>query len=597
MNKKQSFGKILMESLTKEQMVLLLDIILSEQDLSGFIDEFKNADPDLALTVEKIINPGLGEPGKLPVSATASDKRIMELWADLWREWEDIVQEVGDEEGEYMVQDEHWEPPYFDGYALASDLDRVAESMLEMIDDVFELVDHNDLFQDSLEEIGLNIDSYPEWLGVCDHEGCDLGRESTLCLLKWVWLALQNQEQPGIDFLRRIFQLDEAHQMVCLDPGTVFDFFSSLPDEIRRDVYSGLGEDPESYGIDNIGSKWHRIHHYMEEQYDIAGYLETCREHLSENWHYGKPLINDAIGNDDYPRADNILERTFASYLRKKGEKPWHPETALLSHRPGWYSQHSGEIAELLDTWEKVSEKLDNPLRKTACKFQAIIVRTPNDWEAVIGCYNSMGNAGLRQSLQPLLDTWKKTMVKDSTYHYDYSSRKPSPSETWVDWLIEALTDIDGRREWFIGKLLTWLEALDNQPKEFEDQWNWLAVFTMDAPGKEKWKKQYPALFRAAFPLSNVKSDLALSRKKALKTISAGESFEQAIEVWKKQFFRLVPDPSKSSKSQYQIHASWMKALFELNRKDYDTLLDDWRKRHGRRKNLWRDMRGEGLPV
>ena len=51
----------------------------------------------------------------------------MEYWSSLWRNYDDIISEVGDEEGKYAVQDHHWEEPYFDGGSLALDLEPIAK--------------------------------------------------------------------------------------------------------------------------------------------------------------------------------------------------------------------------------------------------------------------------------------------------------------------------------------------------------------------------------------------------------------------------------------------------------------------------------------
>jgi hypothetical protein len=56
-------------------------------------------------------------------------------------------------------------------------------------------------------------------------------------------------------------------------------------------------------------------------------------------------------------------------------------------------------------------------------------------------------------------------------------------------------------------------------------------------------------------------------------------------------------DPANAYKSDYNDHALWCKAVHELNQKTYNALLSRWRKKHNRRRNLWRDMKAVGLPV
>jgi len=68
-------------------------------------------------------------------------------------------------------------------------------------------------------------------------------------------------------------------------------------------------------------------------------------------------------------------------------------------------------------------------------------------------------------------------------------------------------------------------------------------------------------------------------------------------ELWKNRLSHIVPDPKVVCKSDYANHAQWMKALYELSRESYDRVLAEWREKHKRRRNLWRDMKSNGLPI
>jgi hypothetical protein len=70
-----------------------------------------------------------------------------------------------------------------------------------------------------------------------------------------------------------------------------------------------------------------------------------------------------------------------------------------------------------------------------------------------------------------------------------------------------------------------------------------------------------------------------------------------AMDVWKEHLHLIVPDPANTYKSDYTDHAFWRKAVHELNQKTYNALLSRWRKKHHRRRNLWRDMKAVGLAV
>ena len=156
-DKKIKIGKLLMESLTAEQIACMLEVVASAGGLKSLMDDFIKADPDMAATIDKILKGGRSTADGKTESRLASHKRTMEYWNSLWRHWHEIVAEVGDEEGKYAVQDHHWEEPYFDGFTLASDLEPIARDMLGLIDDVYNSVEDPELFIEALEDIEESI--------------------------------------------------------------------------------------------------------------------------------------------------------------------------------------------------------------------------------------------------------------------------------------------------------------------------------------------------------------------------------------------------------------------------------------------------------
>ena len=55
--------------------------------------------------------------------------KIREEWERAWGEWESCVSESGDEDGQYVVREHHWEEPYLDASSLAGDLEPIAARM------------------------------------------------------------------------------------------------------------------------------------------------------------------------------------------------------------------------------------------------------------------------------------------------------------------------------------------------------------------------------------------------------------------------------------------------------------------------------------
>lgn len=592
---KYHIGKLMLESLTKDQIACLLDVVLSAVGIDRYVDRLKKADPDMAATVNRILKMAHDKGRKTPIDRVASDQRTVEYWNSLWTHWDSMISEVGDEEGKYAVQDRHWEPPYFDGSALADDLERIAGDMLPLIDDVYDLVDNPDLFFDVLDEIDSSISSYPEWMGVEHDEGCTLEVNATHCVLKWLWLSSQNDAHPGKAFLDKVYEIEDHCNLVGLDPNACVDFFEELPGEVCREIYDCFKKDDRRNHLENVYSCWHRINHLYEERFDPARYLETCRKHLAEDWRYGQPLIDDALNQADYQKAEILLEQTFSSYLHEGGKTRWYPEKSLLlDERHYFHEGNEEDVSRLLELWAGVSKKLGNTKRWTASELQSVIFRNPEDWNAIIAEYKRQRNPEVKSALYPLFTKWQTEMARRSIRYFMDS---PMPSDTWIHWLIEAELDVTGRREWFMEKLNAWLAYLREDRKAFQKQWPLLARLTKDISERSKLNKQYPTFFKVVLPEDSGMSLLDKVRCSALQDMGGDSCLSIAMEVWKKRLRSILPDPAKAYKSDYSHHAQWMKALYELSPDAYYGILAQWQKKHKRRRNLWRDMRAHHLPV
>lgn len=590
---KQKIGELLMTSLTSDQITSLLDVVFLKTDVYQYMDRFKKTDPDMAETVQNFLNMRDEQIKRPKTLRIASNQRIIEHWNSLWRHWYDIVSEVGDEEGKYAVQEAHWEPPYFDGSLLADDLEPISSDMLGLVDEVYEFIDEPDLFFEALEVISDNILSYPEWMGAESYEGCSLEKNATRCVLKWLWLSIQNDSNPGKAFLDKADKIEVSFEMVGLDDNECIDFFANLPKEVCQEIYLRLNKSSQQYNLENIYSRWHKLHHIYEETFDSAKYLETCKNHLAGYWGYGLPLVKDAFENGDNESAEAYLEKTFSSYLRIRDVTIWYPETSLLQSKSYYHSSDEREtVSELLEIWESVSDKMDNPKRSTAARLQSIIFWFPEDWNRIISEYRRISNSEVRKVIEPLFCEWKDRMAKQSVRH---DSSKAS-LDTWIHWLIDAELDKTGKKEGFRSKLENWLNQLNKNNNAFKNQWQTLARLTKDLPNRDNIKNQYPTFFEEVLP-GKASSDLGKARLARLKKMDAGVYTSTITEIWKKHLHHVIPDPSNAHKSEYTTHARWMKALYELDRDEYHRMLKQWRSKHNRRRNLWRDMKAQKLPL
>ena len=108
-DKETTIGHLFLESLTKDQIACMLEVVASAWDLKSLMDEFMRADPDMATTVGEVLKEVRAKTDWKTKSRPVSHKRTMEYWNSLWRQWHEILADIGDEEGKYAVQDHHWE--------------------------------------------------------------------------------------------------------------------------------------------------------------------------------------------------------------------------------------------------------------------------------------------------------------------------------------------------------------------------------------------------------------------------------------------------------------------------------------------------------
>jgi len=592
---KSTIGQLLVKSLTSEQIADLLTVVSGSIDLNQYMDQYTKMDSDMAATVKKILAADKGSGGRGEAKPSVSLKRTMEFWDSLWRQFDDIIGELGDEDGKYAVQDNHWEEPYFDGSSVASDLEPIAKDMLNLIENVYTEVNDPDLFLNALQKMEDQIGLYPEWMGVEHGEPCILEESMTQCILKWLWISSQEGRNPGRRFAEKAISLGNDFQMVALDEKEMTGFFTQLPDDISREVYDFLEEGVHGANLDNTYSAWHQIHHDFEQRFEPRKHLESCRKYLEKNWRYGKPLVDDALSHKNYREAESFLVKTFSSYLSGYRKKIWFPETSLIRTETRLrFNEGEKDITLLLNTWGDVAMRLNQHGRSAAAKFQGVVSDAPEKWTTVLTAFRRLSESDPEGALAPLFVQWKNEMAARSYPHFMDSNKI---TDTWIHWLIDAQLDVKNKKRWFLGKLDAWLSNLKDDTTTFKKQWRWLVPLTEDLPQYRKIAEKYPVFWKTVFQKSGSKDDLTVSRRSSLKDMNPDPFFKNVLAVWQKQLRHVVPDPADVHKSDYDQHARWAQALFELNKDEYGALITRWRKKHDRRRNLWRDLRARDLPV
>src|ERR1051325_1213686 len=296
-----SVGARLRAALTDEEIQVLLELAAEAGHLQAMDDRLRSADPDLADTVRRT----LLEPGAQS-ETVASSRKTIEIWDELWGVWTDHIAEVGDEKGPYANHEEHWHPPYLDHGALAEDLEEAAGPLSEWMDRAFPLVKEPDLFLESLAEIDRNVRSLPDWFQPVD-QSFVLGPRAGACVLRWTWLGLAGQSGPGQKLVDLLCGLEIPGQHSELERDACCRFLVELPEEVCREIHAYLQEPQFVEKFANLRSVWHRIQHEFENRFDPAAHLRTCEEQIGRDWHYGEPLIADAISRQDFRAAEKFI--------------------------------------------------------------------------------------------------------------------------------------------------------------------------------------------------------------------------------------------------------------------------------------------------
>ncbi|MCX6928817.1 MAG: hypothetical protein NT154_37235 [Verrucomicrobia bacterium] len=587
-------GKQLVAALTGEQIEHLLDVVARTGALEKLDAQFQAADPDLAQTVRALLGSTKPTVAASPED-TVSNQKAIETWDELWGQWDGHVSEVGDEKGDYAIQENDWDPPYFDPTALADDLEKVAQPMLEWLDRIFPLVKEPDLFAQAIEEIDENIGTYPDWMQGGD-DFCGLGPLATECVLRWTWSACEGHPTRGQEFLQRIHRLGQESKRVGLNTEACFKFFTALPAEYCREIHACLGAEEYTEVRENTRSVWHRIHHHLEQDIDPTAHLRSCETHLPSNWHYGEALIADALGRKDYAQAEHWVERTFASFLGLTEAGAWRPEDSLLPPAAQFYygSAASDNTRKLLAQWEEIAVKRKATLRVASCRLQRAVYTAPAYWPEVLRAFEEFQQQGGAGKVgEKLFAEWRDRMASACDYH---DGQKPRLVDSWVTWLIEARRAPATRTHQLVEHLDVWFECFAKHASFFGQQWRSLALLTRVLPGASQVKERYPTFYaQVLVPSLGLDPKLEQSLREAFAALAAAVAQLDPMPIWEKHLHALVPSPERTG-SNYREQALWMKALGEVNQTAYDKLLTNWQVVYRRRRNLWAEMKALKLP-
>lgn len=573
---KKVFGKQLIEALTIDEVIQLLDGLLSSMDKKHIKQILSNLNNE---NIENITSQLLFSD---KLTKVVSDNKFFQEWRELWTSWDNCVSKLGDEEGAYAYQDNHWETPYFNSNDFAEDLEKIAAKMLPFLDRISQMQEEDEeIFEEALQEIGSGIMEYPEWMGA-EYADCYLSLSVTECMVKWAWLNTDSIEM----FLNNLIKTEDGLNFINLDGQGYINCLNALSENDQKKIYDYINKNKDTPAWkERLYDKyciWHQIYHNFSSLFDQTSHLETCRNMLPENWEYGIPLIKDCLDNDRLAEAEKFSRQTINSFLGRKEKKPWNPEKSLLiSEMKYLHASPSRSIIELIKNWMDIADKINMPSKVNALKLQIVTYENTYEWDKVVNVIEKID----KSAVSGLIEEWKVFCANKASYQ----SKSP-----WVEWLMDATFDEDKDSAWFCVKIKKWLTALSNKPKELMSQKTNLFALTFDIAELSDLKKNYPSLFKAIYhPREGDPQNPSIL--KGLKETN-GIALAPLLEAfWVKHLLIFLPDPANAEKSNYGAHAKWLAALREVNPKKYQTILTQWEKKHYRKRNLWKAIQETGI--
>ncbi|MCE5328936.1 hypothetical protein LLG07_01165 [bacterium] len=588
-----SDGEKIIKAMTSIQLAKLIDMLLSMLDEKSIKSLFEDADNDFSEILFNILN-------KNKMSPISKNSKYNIEWEILWAKLSDIISELGDESGDYIIQDHDWETPYFSEYDFTEDLEKIAEKLFAIINSI-ETLDNKDwdLFLDMLRNIEDGIKEYPEWIGA-DYSDCVLGVFTTKCILKWEWLAANSNKNAVWVFIKRIDAADSILKVISLDTATFINFFTSFEENIQKQIYEILKTSKEDTiwqkRLKDSGSKWHRLYLIFASLFDFDEYLENCLKYLYDNWKYGLPLIENLLKQQDYVKAEKIIKKTFKSLLRQPGNnEAWLPEkTILIDHNHYLVNETDKDIIiGLLQDWILISEKTNNNKRKLMLSAQVEMYKNPCQLDSVVRIFNKLLQSEYQDDARMLFNKWQNFIIKDTIGSNIFNHKEIYDS--WINWLIETEVDDMKDESWFFDKVKDWLQSVTNNQSWFKKFYNYILVLTGDLFYISSAGEKYPVLFSIIKNNWSDRSDSTISRCKWLKKLSADKILPDVMKCWENNIADLVQDPSKAYKSDYTDNARWLSAVHEVNPGACEKIIYQWKIDHKSRRNLWKSVTEAGL--
>ncbi len=590
MNRTQALLPLLDVSLSDTERRQVLAGALLSLDEEGLETLFSLLAEDTSATLRRILSQLDGDHPAIP---HPSVDRLEQEWRQAWSAWEDIIEESNDEEGEFVEQERHWEPPYLEVSAVALQLDEVAARMSAIMDGV--LRHQLDPDFDLLEEVDGSIraigDDLPEYFGEHVFDWL-FGPELTALVLRWQWMSAP-QAATGFTVLDEVRQAEADSDRWRLDGSALLAFVRSMPDIHQRELLAGLAScQDESHWeaeLTSTWSPWFAAYRELTQRWDPAAELAICRASIASDWSLAIPVLEDILARGALDEAGPVIDEALDALLRLRGQERWSPLDGLLVDHPALRCRHppAERAPELMRLIARIAEGHGEQQRSAALDSQAFLHEHWYEWDVVLEHLGELRSGPWPKLAGRFFELWTALVVQRASRHR--YGEDPGLDRSWIASFANALW-AGASSERILSELGRWLDEGASSASAFRAVRPCLAVLTQDIGLGEA----APALLDL---LGERCSQDAPSRRSQLQRIGAAALVPKLLATWRRHAALLVPDPRDNHKSRYDTHAAWLAAVRELDAGTCARIVASWKREHGRRRNLWKAVRARGLPV
>lgn len=589
----------LINGLTSGQLAELVARLLdklSETDRAEFINTL---DPDMAVVFHFLSDPTTENASAEEAHGRTSDAKFAAQFQSALSELRVLLSELGDEDGEYILHERHWEPPDFDASRLTKDIERCATDLLPLLDRAATLgLEGESLFIDYCQEITDGIGYYPEHIYI--EEGVSFEHTATECVLKWLDLLAETET----DFLKKLVALLNETGCVSLKNSTIRAYLiEGWPEKRRRALYRAIEvrrayDDAFRQETDKPRTLWHDIRYALAGVFDVAARIKIAEASVSDDWTKGVELVDEALANNNSARALVFCYKTVDSYYRRRLFGTQVPSfdpatTPLFGH--GGMQDACSPISRILGIWADLSAKAgDKPLSEFLM-IQYALFAAPDDWTSVRTAFTQAGTA----DASTLLRAWKERTLRNQCGAYFLGMRQQDV--VWPEWLIDE--GFAERFDVFTKKALAWLgETIGIEKTKYPN--------ALRRGASHVWPPQMSLaaeLFALSLPSVNYPTLRAMlsqhcrlnpcpSRLEWLAMTEVASLTTGALGFVQRNMVHLIPSPGTMS-SDYGTAASWLAVAREVAPDTALNTLQRWKTDYRRRRNLWRDLSKHGFDI